>query len=142
MIGNIPLLAIKYYRESDIVTNVTTYIGYFSTFVFVVEHAAKVIAYGSAFFLDGWNNFGLIAISIAIISIIISALSSMKIFGSAATIMRSFRILRLFRLFRRAKALRLVFNAFTSTIPVLANVGGLLMIILYLYSVIGVILFG
>lgn len=61
--------------------------------------------------------------------------------GGATTIVRAFRISRLFRLIKSAKSLRLVFNTFIVTLPAMVNVGGLLVLLLYLYSVIGVFLF-
>lgn len=48
---------------------------------------------------------------------------------------------RVFRLIKRAKSLKIIFETFVVTIPALANVGGLLMLMLYLYSILGVSLF-
>ena len=45
------------------------------------------------------------------------------------------------RLVKRAKSLNIIFETFLITIPALANIGGLLLLFLYLYSVIGVSLF-
>jgi hypothetical protein len=42
---------------------------------------------------------------------------------------------------KKAKSLRMIFNTFVITIPSLANVGGLLILLLYLYSILGVFLF-
>ncbi len=61
--------------------------------------------------------------------------------GGSTTIIRAFRITRVFRLVKRATNLKLVFNTFVFTLPALANVGGLLLLLLYLYSILGVYLF-
>lgn len=45
------------------------------------------------------------------------------------------------RLVKRAKSLNIIFETFLITIPALANIGGLLLLLLYLYSIIGVSLF-
>lgn len=45
------------------------------------------------------------------------------------------------RLVKRATSLNIIFETFLITIPALANIGGLLLLFLYLYSVIGVSLF-
>jgi hypothetical protein len=58
------------------------------------------------------------------------------------TIIRTFRILRVVRLIKRAKSLNLIFNTFIITLPALGNIGGLLLLLLYLYSILGVQLFG
>lgn len=45
------------------------------------------------------------------------------------------------RLVKRATSLNIIFETFLITIPALANIGGLLLLFLYLYSVIGMSLF-
>jgi hypothetical protein len=57
--------------------------------------------------------------------------------GSQATVMRAFRIMRIFRLMKRAKKLKIVINTFVISIPSILNVGGLLMLMVYLYAVLG-----
>ena len=57
------------------------------------------------------------------------------------TIIRSFRIGRVFRLVKKYKELRKNFNTIILAIPALANVGGLLFLLVYLYSILGVFLF-
>ena len=61
--------------------------------------------------------------------------------ASQFTIVRSFRIGRIFRLIKRYKELRKSFNTLILAIPALANVGGLLFLFLFLYSILGVFLF-
>lgn len=50
--------------------------------------------------------------------------------------------MRIVRLIKRAKSLNLIFNAFLVTLPGAMNIGLLLLLILYLYSVMGMQLFG
>jgi hypothetical protein len=59
-------------------------------------------------------------------------------FKGTVTILRSFRILRVARLIKRAKSLHLIFSTFVISLPGMANIGGLLLLLLYLYSIIGV----
>ena len=75
------------------------------------------------------------------ISIFISANTSLEIKG-VITILRSFRILRLLRLIKRGQSLRLIFNTFVITLHSLANIGGLLLLFIFMYSILGMILFG
>jgi len=72
--------------------------------------------------------------------ILISFLTDVTV-GPSTTIIRSFRIFRIFRLVKRAKSLKLMFNTFVVTLPAMTNIGGLLMLMLYLYSILGVYLF-
>ena len=74
------------------------------------------------------------------IGVIVNLTTNVSV-GPQTTIIRSFRIGRIFRLVKKAKSLRLIFNTFVITIPSLANIGGLLTLLLYLYSILGVFLF-
>jgi Ion transport protein len=59
------------------------------------------------------------------------------------TVLRSFRVFRLLRLLRRGgRNLYMIFNTFVITITALSNIGGLLLLITYMYSVLGMILLG
>lgn len=110
------------------------------TGIFTLEAAIKITAIGKLYFNDGWNIFDLFVVIGSVSSIFLTAFTSVS-FGSTTTIIRAFRILRILRLVKRAERLRLVFNTFIITLPALVNVGGLLLILLYLYSVLGVTLF-
>ncbi len=119
----------------------TDMINYFFTLVFTIEAICKLLGLGKAYFKDNWNTFGLGILIISISTMIISFVSTIKL-GGATTIVRAIRTMRLIRLIRKAKTLRVVFNSFIYTLPSLMNVGGLLLLLLYLYSILGVILFG
>lgn len=76
------------------------------------------------------------------VSIVVSLNSSLQIKG-AVTLFRSFRILRVLRLLKRGgKNLHMIFNTFVITLQSLVNIGALLLLIIYMYSVLGMILFG
>ncbi len=59
----------------------------------------------------------------------------------ATTVLKTFLIARVLRLIKSTKSLRLVFKTFTETLPAIINVGGLLVLLFYFFSVIGVFLF-
>ena len=128
----------------------TDIINYIFAAIFIAEAIIRITAFGfKEYFKEGWNIFDFIVVIGSIISIFISlALSlttgnqqSVPIKG-AVTIIRTFRIMRVVRLIRRAKSLQLIFNTFVITLPALMNIGALLLLLLYLYSVVGVYLFG
>ena len=108
--------------------------------IFTLEAVIKIIGLGKAYFHDNWNIFDFIIVIGSTISVFLSLKANFSL-GGATTIIRAFRITRIFRIVKRAKDLRLVFNTFIFTLPALANVGGLLLLLLYLYSIIGVYLF-
>ena len=77
---------------------------------------------------------------VAWIGMVINSIEGLDI-GSITTVIRSFRISRIFKIVRKYKNLRILFYTFIGAIPQLTNVGGLLFLFLFLYSVLGVFLF-
>lgn len=103
----------------------------------------KIIGQGLAvFFREGWNTFDFIVAITSGLSILVSSQTSLEIKG-AVTLLRSFRILRILRLLKRGgRNLHMIFNTFVITLQSLVNIGALLLLIIYMYSVLGMILFG
>jgi len=133
---------VKWYEEPYIVEYINEILNYIFTAVFFTEAIIKIIAIAPrVYFTDGWNIFDTIIILGSFISIFISANTSLEIKG-VITILRSFRILRLLRLIKRGNSLRLIFNTFVITLHSLANIGGLLLLFIFMYSILGMILFG
>jgi hypothetical protein len=109
--------------------------------VFVIEIVVKITAYSKNYFKYGWNIFDLIIVLLSCSSIFISKNSRFN-FKGATSIVRTFRVGRMMRLLHKAKSLKIIFNAIIISLPALANVGCLLFLLLYLYSIIGMELFG
>ena len=61
--------------------------------------------------------------------------------GPQTTIIRSFRIARLFLLFKRNRALKGTFMTFLVALPGMVNIGSLLLLIIFIYAILGVYLF-
>ena len=61
--------------------------------------------------------------------------------GASTTLIRSFRIGRVLRLISKASFLKKIFLTFIVTMPSLANVGFLLVLLLYIFSILGMFLF-
>lgn len=140
--ANTVVLMFKWYEQPKYIDQFAEYMNYIFTGVFVIEAVVKVIAFEPrVYFSEGWNIFDFIIILGSFVSIFISANTSLEIRG-AITILRSFRILRLLRLIKRGKSLQLIFNTFVITLHSLANIGGLLLLFIFMYAVLGMILFG
>ena len=120
----------------------TDYINYFFALIFVLEAIIRLLGIGfKHYFRDTWNCFDFFIAFGSFISIIISLSSSIEI--KAVTLLRAFRILRLLRLLKRGgKSLYLIFNTLVITMQSLVNIGGLLLLMMYIYSIIGMIFFG
>ena len=59
----------------------------------------------------------------------------------STTAFRTVRILRMFRIFRKQNSLKIIFETFIVTLPSLMNVGGLMILFVYIYSVLGMNIF-
>lgn len=108
--------------------------------IYTVEFIIKLIGFGWDYFSDGWNNFDMVIVFAAWLGMIINNIEGLDI-GSLTTVIRSFRISRIFKIIKKYKNLRILFYTFIGAIPQLTNVGGLLFLLLFLYSVLGVFLF-
>lgn len=62
--------------------------------------------------------------------------------GGSALSVRSFRIAKILRLIKRIKSLEYIFATFINSLKPLTTFGGLLLLIFYMYTIAGVILFG
>jgi voltage-gated sodium channel len=106
----------------------------------------KIIALGpKLYFNDGWNVFDFIIVIGSIGGIFISNHTQLKISGTTSVLraFRIFRILRIMRLIKRAgKSITLIFNTFILTLHSLVNIGGLLLVFIFIYSILGMMIFG
>ena len=121
--------------------NVLSVIDYICLGIFILEMLLKMIAYKFfGYFKSGWNWFDFIIILTSIIS-------GLPVFSSA-------RILRVFRVFRSLKGLRgfkmvsalkplqVIIGAIGKSLPGITWTALLLIIIYYIFSIIGVTQFG
>lgn len=103
--------------------------------IFLAEIAIRIVAHGrdlGSFLRDGWNLFDVVVI----------ALSLAPGVGAFATVARVARVLRVARLVSLTPKLRLIVGTMMRSIPSLTHVSLLLSLLLYIYAVIGVNVFG
>jgi voltage-gated sodium channel len=103
--------------------------------VFVVELGIRIAAHGASFwrFLrDGWNAFDFVVVALSLVPGV----------GAFAMVARLARVLRVARLVSASPKLRLIIGTMMRSIPSLGHVSLLLSLLLYLYAVVGVNLFG
>lgn len=99
--------------------------------VFVVELAARLVAYGRSFWSSGWRVFDLLVVGVALVP------------GSGPfAVLRALRVLRVLRLLTVVPSLRRVVAAFLHAIPGLGGVMALLGVLFYTSAVLATRLFG
>ena len=117
------------------------YINYGFAILFALEALLKLIAFGCrTYFRDGGNIFDMIIVITSIVSSVISLCFAYD-FGASTTFIRALRISRVLKFVQKAKQMRIILDTFTFVLPALTNIGGLLVLFLYIFSILGVFLF-
>lgn len=101
--------------------------------IFTVEILIKLYVYGKNFFKDGWNNFDFILVAISWVPT-----------GGAFSSFRAFRVLRALRALRlvtRLQKLRIIVQAIIESIPNVGWASLLLLLIFYIFSIMGTTMF-
>ena len=101
--------------------------------IFTIEIILKLYVYGKNFFKSGWNNFDFIIVAISLVPTG-SAFSSFRVF-------RILRALRALRLITQLEKLRVIVQAIIDSIPNVGWASVLLLIIFYIFSIMGTTLF-
>jgi hypothetical protein len=126
--------------SADYIT-ITKLCNYVFAVIFTLECVLKMFALRGNYFKDNWNLFDFICVIATMVGILIDLLTDINL-GSVMSAIRIFRIARLFRLIRFMKGLSRLFTALILCIPKLMNVFVLLTLLLFLFTVLGVQLFG
>jgi hypothetical protein len=138
---NTILMAADHFGQGENFQIFLEFANYLFALIFTIEAILKLAAYKrKAYFAESWNRFDFLIVCGTNIGLVIKWATGMNI-GSIATVIRTFRIGRIFRLINGAKGLRQLFNTLILTLPSLSNIGGLLILLMFIYAVLGVQLF-
>lgn len=111
--------------------------------IFVLEAAVKLVAFGKAYFRSRWNRFDFTIVFGLIIGFILElTIVDDRLASSISSVIGLMRIGRLIRLIRLIKSLRTIFNSILTAIPGILNIGGLLLLLFFVYAIIGMQLYG
>ena len=96
----------------------------------------KICAWGRTYFKETWNIFDLFIVIFSIIEILLEEMAGFNL--PIITLFRIFRVGRVLRLVKRAANLRVALTTFIMTLPAVANIGSLLLLFLYIFTILGV----
>ena len=99
--------------------------------VFVLEILIKLVAFGPRFFRSGWNLFDFFVVGIALVPA-----------SGPLEILRALRILRVLRLLSQVPRLRQIIESLLRALPGMGWTAALLLLIFYIFAVMGTMLFG
>ncbi|CAK4082357.1 unnamed protein product [Aphanomyces euteiches] len=141
---NTVALAIAYYGQHPIMDLVLNGVNYGFSLVFLMEAGMKIFALGvRQYFARGWDRFDFFILCITLASTILPFCVTTDKFnlGGGSMVVRVFRVGRALRLINKAKLMRTLFDTIIVALPAVANVTGLLMLMYYIFSAVGVQLF-
>lgn len=123
ILGFMSLPHFKYFREFEMIDTICLYI-------FICEMVLKIIAFRLDFFKQKWNIF----------DFVIVVVSALPIFGNFL-VLRLLRIFKILRLLSIVPQLRFVIAVMLKTLPSVVSIGFILMIVYYIYAILGIQLF-
>ncbi|XP_065672374.1 sodium channel protein 1 brain isoform X5 [Hydra vulgaris] len=143
VVCNILLMMTHHYNQSEWVTRFLNRTNLIFTAIFSLELVLRLIVLRCHYFSNSWNIFDLVVVFLSVIGILIEYFevtlsTSPNIFRFA----RILRISRLLRYFNSGKGIRRLMIALIVSLPALLNIGALLFLILFIYSIIGMSTFG
>ncbi|GAB3048740.1 ion transporter [Sediminivirga luteola] len=98
--------------------------------IFVVEIALRIYAHRGRFFRDPWGWFDMLIVAVALIPA-----------TAGGEVFRVLRALRILRLLSTVRSMRMVVGALLASLPGIASISGLLLMVMYIYAVITTSLF-
>ena len=108
--------------------------------IFIIEMLLKFLAYGMDYFKDPWNWFDMVIIGTSLISALpfMAALRAFRVLR----VLRSLKALRSMRLVSSIRHLQIILVAIVRSVPSILWTGLLMILIYYIFALIGVNLFG
>ena len=136
IILNTIFMMTEHYQQVDGVTDFLYVANLVFLVIFTVEAILKIGAFGWAlYWRDDWNKFDFIVVILSLAGLGFDA-------GVGASVVRVFRVLRIFRLVKRAETLKKLIQTLIYSLPSLFNISALLMVLFYIYAVVGMAIFG
>eukprot|EP01060_Flectonema_neradi_P029554 TRINITY_DN4105_c1_g2_i1.p1 TRINITY_DN4105_c1_g2~~TRINITY_DN4105_c1_g2_i1.p1 ORF type:complete len:1864 (+),score=261.13 TRINITY_DN4105_c1_g2_i1:89-5680(+) len=131
---NTAAMALEHDGQSEAWDDALYVVNVFFISLFGVEVVLKIIAMSPrGYFQDPWDKFDFSVFVIACVGLFVT--------GPALSLFRVLRLARLLRAVRIAKGIRTLIRTLMLSLPGLVNVAGLLLILFFLYAVVGVKVF-
>nr|XP_061813745.1 sodium channel protein type 8 subunit alpha-like isoform X2 [Nerophis lumbriciformis] len=133
--------------ETDDQSKETEDVLYWVNFIFIVvftgEFLLKLFALRHYYFTNGWNIFDVVVVILSIVGMFLADLIE-KYFVSPTLfrVIRLARIGRILRLIKGAKGIRTLLFALMMSLPALFNIGLLLFLVMFIFSIFGMSNFG
>jgi len=132
---NIIFMMIQSYGQSAATTYTLEIANWIFILVFTLEAILKIMGYGFyVYWSQAWNKFDFTIVIISLPMILGANLGT--------SVIRVFRVGRIFKLIKRAKSLQKYFQTLVYSLPSLWNLAFLMLVVFFIYAVLGVGMFG
>ncbi|XP_041857898.1 sodium channel, voltage-gated, type I-like, alpha isoform X1 [Melanotaenia boesemani] len=133
---NTLFMSMEHYPINSEFSKVLTVGNYVFTGIFTTEMVLKIIALDPYYyFQEGWNIFDGLIVTLSLVELGLSNLNGMSI-------LRSFRLLRVFKLAKSWPTLNTLIKIIGNSVGALGNLTLVLAIIVFIFAVVGMQLFG
>ncbi|XP_077281924.1 sodium channel protein 60E isoform X1 [Temnothorax americanus] len=131
---NTGFLAMEHHGMSESIRQALNIGNKVFTSIFTFECFLKLLALSKDFFNNGWNNFDLIIVSASLIDLTFELVDGLSV-------IRGLRLLRVLKLAQSWTTMKVLLSIIISTIGALGNLTFVLLIVIYIFAVIGMQLF-
>ncbi|XP_077966258.1 sodium channel protein type 3 subunit alpha-like isoform X1 [Styela clava] len=138
IILNMVTMMIEHHDMSVMLDKILEYINYIFITVFTGEFVLKLFALRLYYFKNAWNVFDFIVVILSIVGTTMSGV--IKQYFVQPTLFRMIRLARIgriLRLIRGAKGIRTLLFALMMSLPALFNIALLLILVMFIYSILG-----
>ncbi|XP_026877145.2 sodium channel, voltage gated, type VIII, alpha subunit a isoform X4 [Electrophorus electricus] len=124
--------------QSDETENILYWVNFIFIVVFTSEFVLKLFALRHYYFTNGWNIFDCVVVILSIVGMFLADMIE-KYFVSPTLfrVIRLARIGRILRLIKGAKGIRTLLFALMMSLPALFNIGLLLFLVMFIFSIFG-----
>jgi hypothetical protein len=139
-------MGIEHHEQPPLLTAIVEYSNIFFTVVFFIEMLLKLCAYGVFEYIkNAYNLFDGIIVGVSAYEVVRQLTSSTTepvVASSGVSVLRTFRLLRILKLVRFMPALRRQLVVMLKTIDNVATFFSLLILFIFIFSILGMNLFG
>ncbi|XP_047124388.1 voltage-dependent R-type calcium channel subunit alpha-1E isoform X2 [Hydra vulgaris] len=132
-------LMMKYNGMSENYKNSLIYLNILFSFIFCLESIMKIIAYRLHYFKDFWNLFDLAVIFGSLMDFLLTYVVKNTVLDPS--MFRLFRPARIIKILHKSTNMRIMLLTFFRSVRALPYVTGLILILNYVYAVLGMMLF-
>lgn len=153
IVANVAAMMLETHDQDPCIAVAIVWANFVFAILFTIEATVKIFAFGFRwYFLDRFNMFDFFVVVVVDASVGLAFInqpltcspdldssSTVDVYG--INVVRAFRIARVFRLIRQFKGLRKMIETLMISLPSLANIAGLLALMITIFSVLGVTFF-